>query len=344
MGPGAARDAPRSGFLLSGGSMAGSLRALVLTQGSVRTINDRAEIEQIAGDKTSLLWLDFIDDIDPGGVALLEKMGVHSLVIEDMAFDYEQPKIEEFPGYLYVLLHALAKGKSLDDLEMMEVDLLFNERWLVTHHHQCSVVNKVWTEAAAGKRAFDKGPVWLAHAVIDRIVDDYQPLLDGFDEELEQIEGQVARGENLTGALSRIFVSKRALMKIRRTSAYQREILTRLGRRDTPHIPEAIVPFFRDVYDHMGNIAMLAENYRELSSNILDMHLSMQSNRMNEVMKTLTMFSTTLLPLTLIAGIYGMNFENMPELKLHYGYYMALGLMLVVGLSTTLYFKRKRWW
>jgi magnesium transporter len=324
--------------------MAGSLRALVLTQGSVQTLDDPAAIARVLEDESTQFWLDFTDDIDAGGVDLLAKMGVHPLVIEDMAVDYEQPKLEEFPGYLYVLLHALSRGETMDQIRSTEVDLLFNERWLVTHHHECGVVNKVWGEVTAGKRAFDKGPVWLAHAVIDRLVDDYQPLLDGFDEELEDIETQVVEGKNLSAALARIFVAKRALMKLRRTSAYQREILTRLGRRDTPHIPEAIVPFFRDVYDHMGNIAMLAENYRELSSNILDMHLSMQSNRMNEVMKTLTMFSTTLLPLTLIAGIYGMNFENMPELKLHYGYYMALGLMLFVGLCTIFYFKRKHWW
>jgi magnesium transporter len=324
--------------------MAGSLRALALNQGALQVLEQREAIEAALQRPGSLLWLDFVDDIDPAGVALLEGLGVHPLVIEDMSFDYAQPKLEEFPGYIYVLLHALVRGETLDDLAMSEVDLLFNERWLVTHHHSCAVVNRVWSEAAGGHRPFDRGPAWLAHAIIDRLVDEYQPLLDGFDEELEQIETQIVRGENLAAALARIFVAKRALMTIRRTSAYQREILTRLGRRDTPHIPEALVPFFRDVYDHMGNIAMLAENYRELSSNLLDMHLSMQSNRMNEVMKTLTMFSTTLMPLSLIAGIYGMNFENMPELKFRYGYFLALGLMFLVGLGTTLFFKRKRWW
>ncbi len=323
--------------------MAGSLRALALVGGALRVLDGCAAVERVRGE-ASLLWLDFMGDIDADGVALLEAMGIHPLIIEDMTVDYAIPKLDEFPGYLYVLIHATSRGKKPEAIEMEEIDLLFNQRWLVTHHRECGVVNRVWGEAQTGTWDFEKGAGWLAHAIIDRLVDDYVPLLDSFDDVLGHIEEQIASGRGLSAALKRILSTKRALMKLRRVSSYQREILARLGRHESPHISEDLLPFFRDVYDHMGNVAMMADNYRELSTNLLDMHLSMQSNRMNEVMKTLAMFSTTLMPLTLIAGVYGMNFENMPELKLRYGYPVALCLMLVVGASAAAYFKRKHWW
>ena len=136
---------------------------------------------------------------------------------------------------------------------------------------------------------------------------------------------------------------KRSLQVLRRTTIYQREILLRLARADFDEIPRELVPFFRDVYDHYARVTELVDSYRELVTSLLEAHLSLQSNRMNVVMKRLTVISTVMLPLTVIAGIYGMNFEHMPELKWLYGYPMALGLMAVVGGSIIAWFKVKKW-
>src|SRR5262249_7820822 len=143
--------------------------------------------------------------------------------------------------------------------------------------------------------------------------------------------------------LARIFALKRSLQALRRVSIREREILLRLGRGEFDVVPGEALPYFRDVYDHLVRIADLAESYRDLVTGPLDAYLSAQSNRMNEIMKTLTLISTVMLPLTFIAGIYGMNYENMPELKWRYGYPFALALMAGVALLIVVWFRRRRW-
>lgn len=130
---------------------------------------------------------------------------------------------------------------------------------------------------------------------------------------------------------------------LRRTTINQREILLRLARAEFDEIPRELLPFFRDVYDHFARVTELVDSYRELTGGLLEAHFSIRSEQMNEIMKRLTLISTIMLPLTLIAGIYGMNFENMPELKWPYGYFFALGLMVAVASGVILYFKSKRW-
>jgi magnesium transporter len=136
---------------------------------------------------------------------------------------------------------------------------------------------------------------------------------------------------------------KRSLQMLRRVTIYQREILLRIVRAEFDEIPAELTPFYRDIYDHMARVTELVDSYRELTAGLLEAHFSIQSQQMNEIMKRLTLISKIMLPLTLIAGIYGMNFEHMPELKWADGYYFALGLMGVVAVGIIFYFKRKRW-
>jgi magnesium transporter len=143
--------------------------------------------------------------------------------------------------------------------------------------------------------------------------------------------------------MSRIFAYKKSIQAMRRISSYQREILLRLSRGEFDEIPADAVPFFRDVCDHFVRVTSYTETFRELLTSALEAYLSMQSNRMNEVMKTLTLMSTIMLPLTFIAGVYGMNFSHMPELQWEYGYPFALGLMAVVTVVILFFFRRRRW-
>jgi magnesium transporter len=178
------------------------------------------------------------------------------------------------------------------------------------------------------------------------------PLLERFDDQLDAIENKILAASASRSiptmatdrdVVPRILRLKRSLQLLRRTTIYQREILLRLARAEFDEIPPELVPFFRDVYDHFARVTELVDSYRELVTSMLEAHLSLQSNRMNEVMKRLTIISTLMLPLSLVAGIYGMNFKYMPELGWTYGYPFALALMVVVAAVIVTWFRVKKW-
>jgi magnesium transporter len=166
--------------------------------------------------------------------------------------------------------------------------------------------------------------------------------MDAFDLALDAVETDAVTHPTRE-VLVTIFSLKHSLMTLRRVTSHQREVLLRLSRSEFALVPNALVPFFRDVYDHFTRVSDLCDSYREMLSGALEAYLSTTSNRMNEVMKVLTLIATIMMPLTFIAGVYGMNFEHMPELKWRYGYAAAWGLMIAVTLVMLGYFRRKRW-
>jgi magnesium transporter len=282
---------------------------------------------------------------------VLAALQIHPLTAEDIWGPSSHPKIDDFPNYLYIIIHGIGSAKK-SRVELVEVDILIGPNWVVTHDRDGLVADDVGTELDHSPRLLAKGAPWLAHAILDRAVDRYLPIIDQLDVEIDRLENDVIekagtpRGK---GVLTRILEFKRLLQKLRRTSIHQREILLRLSRGEYEEIPPEALPFYRDVYDHFLRIQDLAEGYRDLVTSSLDAYLSVQSNRMNEVMKTLTLMSTVMLPLTFIAGIYGMNFDpessplNMPEVKWFFGYPFALILMAVVALVILLFFRHKGW-
>ena len=290
------------------------------------------------------VWVDLERQSDEANVFLTD-LGIHPLTIEDIWGPRTHPKIDDFPEYLYVIVHGVSAAHG-DKLDLVEIDVLFGKTWLVTHDRHGLVTDDVGTELDHSPKMLGKGPAWLAHSVLDRAVDHYLPVIDQLDNEIDTLENDVLekagtpRGRTV---LRRILEFKRMLQTLRRTSIHQREILLRLSRGEFEEIPAESLPFYRDVYDHFLRIQDIAEGYRDLVTSALDAFLSVQSNRMNEVMKTLTLFSVTMLPLSLIAGIYGMNFETMPELKWIGGYPTVLGVMALVAGSIMLWFRHKGW-
>jgi magnesium transporter len=296
------------------------------------------------------VWVELERKSDEGD-ALLAALEIHPLTIEDIWGTRNQPKVDDFPNYLYCIIHGISAAAK-NKLDLVEVDILLGPTWLITHDHDGLVCDDVGTELDHSPRLLVKGVPWLAHAILDRAVDRYLPIIDQLDVEIDKLENDVIekagtpRGK---GVLTRILQFKRLLQKLRRTSIHQREILLKLSRGEFEEIPADALPFYRDVYDHFLRIQDIAEGYRDLVTSSLDAYLSVQSNRMNEVMKTLTLMSTVMLPLTFIAGVYGMNFKtekgdlNMPELEWSFGYPYALILMLVVAVVILWWFKRKGW-
>ncbi|HLL22950.1 MAG TPA: magnesium/cobalt transporter CorA [Kofleriaceae bacterium] len=321
--------------------------ARVLENGKIVATTNVAEI-RAAIDSKRRVWIE-LERQSAETDAVLEQLQIHPLTIEDIYSSGSRPKIDDFPNYLYVVVHGIgsAKRKSLD---LVEVDIVIGEHWLVTHDRGGLVADDVGTDLDHSPRMLAKGVAWLAHGVLDRVVDRYLPVIDELDTEVERLEADVIdkagtpRGK---GVLSRILVFKRTLQELRRMSIHQREILLKLSRGEYEEIPSDALPFYRDVYDHFVRIQDITEGYRDLVTSALDAYLSVQSNRMNEIMKTLTLMSTVMLPLTFIAGVYGMNFRseasplNMPELSWYWGYPFAMGLMIAVAAGIVFFFRKK---
>ena len=316
--------------------------ARILDGNKIVATTKLSEIQEALQAKKRL-WIDLERQSPDADTVLKDIVKLHPLTIEDVWGPRGQPKIDDFDDYLYVIIHGIGARKK-DKLELVEIDVVIGDNWLITHDRDGLVTDDVGTELDHSPRIMQKGIAWLAHAVLDRAVDRYLPVIGQLDIEIEQLEDDVlAKAGTPKGkkVLARILAFKRTLQDLRRMSIHQREILMRLSRGDYGEIPPDAIPFYRDVYDHFLRINDIAEGYRDLVTSALDAYLSVQSNRMNEVVKTLTLISTVMLPLSFIAGVYGMNFKNMPELNWFWGYPFALLLMATVAGGILLYFRKK---
>jgi len=190
-----------------------------------------------------------------------------------------------------------------------------------------------------------RGPAFLLHQILDRIVDYYSPVLDDFDDRIDRLESEIfASKQPSNEILSQIMDMKRSVLRLRRISVKQMDVVLRMSRGEFSEvIPEELRPFYRDVHDHLVRVTDLAESYRDLIGGSLEAYLTVVSNRMNEIMKVLTIFSAIMLPLTFIAGVYGMNFDNMPELHSRYGYFATIIFMIVVAVAMLIFFWKRGW-
>jgi magnesium transporter len=308
-----------------------------------KTLNDA--LAAIKAGKVT--WVDLLGRTDENERLLgVSGLDIHPLIIEDVFMDCVRPKIEDYRDYVYVLFHApspTARDDDPDTLDLVELDILLGQNYLVTHHAQPSrALDEIWKDALRTQKAIKRGSAWLSHSVLDRVVDDYIPLLDRIDDEIGTLEHEVL-SDSGKDVLKRIFAIKRQLQQLRRVAIHQKEVLYRLSRGEFDEIPEPLVPFFRDVYDHFARVSDLADSYRELINGTFEAHLSVQSNKMNQIMKTLTLATTIFMPLSFIAGIYGMNFEDMPELKKPGAYFGTLVFMGVLAVVILLIYRRKKW-
>ncbi len=286
-------------------------------------------------------WVDAADGDDQLAPFLEGTLKLHPLAVEDILQDRPSPKVEDYGQYLYVVAHAPIQTDNV--LSTVEVDLVWTAQWIFTHRRgPVPAITALSDELKRNARALERGPIFVAHGILDRMVDSYLPIVDAWDEEVDQIESAVIEDPS-RAVLQRIFVLKRALQRLRRVALHQREVLHRLSRGEFDLVPEIALPFFRDIYDHFLRVADLADSYRDLLSGSLDAYLSTVSNRMNEVMKALTIVATILLPLTFIVGIYGMNFDHMPELHWKYGYLYVWLVMGAVTSSMVWLFRRRGW-
>lgn len=319
------------------------MRARIGNGGAVRIVTDLAQI-RTAIETATPIWVDLERQDADSDELLSEVLHLHSLTIEDVWATRSTPKVEDYENYLYVRIHGVTSATN-GGVNLVELDVVIGPSWVITHDpgNQASALA---AELDRSPRLLAKGPAWLAHAILDHAVDRFLPVIDGIDAKIEDLENEVlhkAGTRHGPPLLRRILGFKRVLIYLRRIGIHQREILLRLTRGEFDEIPPEAVPYFRDVYDHFLRVTDLVESYRDLVASALEAYLSVQSNRMNDIMKSLALISTVMLPITFVAGVYGMNFKYMPELDYLYGYPGALAVMVAIVIACFIWFRHKGW-
>lgn len=269
--------------------------------------------------------------------------GFHPLVLEDILNTDQRPKMEDYGDYLYIVLKMLHSGKSAE-LRTEQVSLILGNNFVISFQEgPGDVFNALRERIRNGKGRIRRlSSDYLAYALIDAIVDNYFAVLEGLGERIEQVEEELLAIPK-TATLQKIHELKREMIFLRRAVWPLREVISGLQRGESTLVADNTRLYLRDVYDHTIQVIDTIETSRDMLSGMLDIYLSSISNRMNEIMKFLTIVGTIFIPLTFIVGIYGMNFRHMPELEWHYGYFGVMGFMLLIAVGMLSYFRKKKW-
>ncbi len=302
-----------------------------------------ADISELRAEDQNIIWADVSDPTSQDFEELAEEFGFHHLSIEDCQNAHQRPKVEEYSGYYFIVLYEAELAGSNDRLELRELNIFLGKNYLVTVHSRpiraIETAKRLWHEWT--DRA-EQGSGLVAYLLIDAIVDDYLPLLDIISERMDDLEDSIF-GEFRAEAIQEIFSIKKKLLYLRRSITPLRDVFNTMLRREQPIFPRETHVYFQDVFDHLIRVADTIDTLRDMLSSTMDAYLSVSANRMNQVMKRLTSISTILMSVTLIAGIYGMNFIFMPELRWRFGYVFALLSMVIVGLALYVYLKKVKW-
>lgn len=307
------------------------------------------ELPELLSNEAAVVWVD-LDVRSPEDLEEAEKLytnifGFHHLTIEDCRETRNQPKVEEFPDYLFFIVHGIRTKAHTTNFITKELDGFLGTNFVVTNRNEeFRSIDDVKMRVLANPKILQRGAAYLLHQILDHLVDLYMPIVDDFDSTITRLEDRVYETETGdTTILEEIMDLRRSVARLKRISARQLEVLYRISHGEFPQIPENVLPFYRDVHDHLLRINDLAESYRDLVSGLFEIHFSVTANKTNDVMKVLAIISVTMLPLTLLAGIYGMNFDNMPLLHSKWGYWVTMGIMVFVFGSMVVYFWRKGW-
>lgn len=302
-------------------------------------------------DVSSLLGTDTVTWIDVCGVndvetvsSICSQLGVHALVQEDVVNTHQRPKVEFYDGYVYIVIRMLSYDAPSSRLDSEQVSIILGPDYVVTFQEKPGdVFDPVRQRIRSGKGKIRKsGADYLAYALLDVVVDNYFLVIEALEGELEALEEAVLSGAS-KGLIDDFNSLKRTMITLRRSVWPLREVLASMERCETGLVSADLSPYLRDVYDHSIQVIDTIESLRDVLSGYLDLYLTTVNNRMNEIMKVLTMIATLFIPLTFIAGIYGMNFEHMPELKWPWAYPALLGLMLVICGLMFAVFRKKKW-
>jgi len=302
---------------------------------------DRSWLNPAAG---VTFWVDLQSPSIPESLVLTDTMAFHQLSVESAMSPLQYPKVEAYDGYLYVVLHAIDFAAAGSGFRTRDIDFFLGRSFLVTvHEGRSRAIEELLEHCPRNSRILSEGPVSLFHRILDAMVDHYRPEIEKLEDRLDELEREVF--ENPTPALAReILQEKRDVSSLRRVTTPQRDVVARLARREFVDIGSEMAFRFRDVHDHLVRIADDATLFQDRITGILDAHLSNTSNRLNEVMKVLTVVSTIFMPLTLLTGVYGMNVD-LPHFPggASAQFWWVFVIMVATIAAMLLVFRRKRW-
>lgn len=311
-------------------------------------IADGESLDQITSmleTNGSLVWIDAIAAEDADITFLKTHFGFHPLALEDISRHHQRPKIESYDGYSLLFFYALrCEDADRTHVEFSQLGMFIGKNYVVTVHDgsikTLDEVSERWHQS--GLTADRNSVGMLVYTILDALVDGYFPVLDQLSDRLDDLEDVILEQVDLKSQ-QEIFQIKKQLVSIRRVVAPERDVLNVLVRREMSIFDPAVIIYFQDVYDHILRVTDAVDMYRDLLSSSLEFHLAATSNRLNQVMKTLTAASIVLMSMTLVASVYGMNFVHMPELTWGLGYAWALGLMATIGGVVLALFRRNDW-
>jgi len=287
-------------------------------------------------------WVDLDNPSDEEAYVLTSDFKFHPLIIEDVIVETGLPKLDVFDKYLFLVFHTVYY-KSEGELGIKEIDLFFGKNYVVTvHSDEFPVLGMIRQRCLKDERVLSRGSDFAMHTILDYIVDEFVEVRKSVQKFIDSLEMEIFAEQAEPDVLKRIFELKEDIAALTRMASAQRQILARFSRGEYGLVGEDSTVYFRDVFDHLNSIVESAQNFNDILSNILSVYLSVASNKTNEIMKTLTIFTVILLPLSVISGIYGMNLE-FPERHIPGGYFMVLGLMAIIVISLLFFFKKKEW-
>jgi magnesium transporter len=325
------------------------LRAIYLSSdGHLRTDLEKIDLAFALHDTAGFLWVDFeaepAQDCQP---VLLKTFGFHPLAVDDALEETHVPKLDDWGEYLYIVMHAAAIQFEDHSIDTLELDVFLGRHYIVTHHDRAiQALNDIWTQVQRDQRHLKSGVDHVLYLLTDHIATHYMELVESLDDSIDEIEAEIFDRPK-RDTVERVFGIKRAVLYLRRIIAPQREVLNKLARDDIEMIDAKDRIYFRDVYDHYVRLYDIIEGVRDLVSGTLDTYLSVTNNRMNDIMKTLTVITTLFMPISFLSGFFGMNFFQ-PSYPLDIwtgmpAFLISLGIFIITPVSMFLWIRRRGW-
>ena len=297
----------------------------------------------------SILWVDFISEPQETSQPILEEFGFHPLAIDDALQETHVPRLDDWGEYLYIVFNYmnLEPNGETWETKVDELDVFLGKNYIVTHHdYQISAVDETWAVCDRDERIVKQGADHILYKITDHLMAGYMPAVEKIDEAIDQIEDQVFHRPS-PRTLEKLFALKRILLTMRRIIIPQREVLNKLARDDYKVVDPRDRVFFRDIYDHLVRLHDLNESLRDIVGGVQDTYLSAVNNRMNEIMKTLTVITVLFMPLTFLTGYFGMNFfeplGNLIGWTTTPVFYITLAIILLLPFGMFIWFRRRTW-
>jgi magnesium transporter len=324
------------------------MQTILWQNGSMRVNPPSENLPEILNDPQALVWLDIQGDSTPSERMLKDVFKLQHITIQTICEERERAKFTETDNYDYVVVHGLVFDTTTDEASTPKLDIVFAKNFIITVHKESFLwLNSLLEEARKNdpeEHLMSRGMAFLLYAILDTLTDSYFPILDTIDDLIDELE-DVTVTDTSNEVQVRIFRIKRALAQMRRVLSPQVEVANALVARTGELIPAKAEPYFADIHDHLIRAFEILDSYRDLMSGMLDVYLTTVSNRLNEVMKQLTIIATIFMPITFITGVFGMNFGHLPQVE-HDGGYLFWIVLLGMGIITVMqiwYFRRRKW-